>query len=155
MKPPSAAQGASLAGTSAPSIPDAASAGATAAAAAAPTAQPPGAANARPRGGNGAAAPPAELMGGPPAARIAEVTPATGSATGTWQSGVTVDALWSINQIRNAFMHVVNIGWVKIFNGSDGAFTALTTLASQARQTGRPINYRQEADGMVHEIYLW
>jgi hypothetical protein len=71
------------------------------------------------------------------------------------QSGVTVDALWSINQIRNAWMHVVNIGWVKIFNGSDGAFTALNTLASQARQTGRPVTYRQEADGMVHEIYLW
>jgi len=52
-------------------------------------------------------------------------------------------------------MHVVNIGWVKIFNGSHGAFTALNTLASQARQTGRPVTYRQESDGMVHEIYLW
>jgi len=152
MKPPSVAQETSLAGTSAPSIPDAASAGATAVAAAAPTAQPPGATT---TGGNGAAAPAAELRGGPPAAGAAEVTPATGSATGTWQSGVTVDALWSINQIRNAFMHVVNIGWVKIFNGSDGAFTALTALASQARQTGRTVTYRQEADGMVHEIYLW
>ena len=152
MKPPGAAQEASLAGTSAPSIPDAASAGATAVAAAAPTAQPPGATTTTVTDGDGAAA---QKAGGPPVARAAGVTPTTGSATGTWQSGVTVDALWSINQVRNAYMHVVNIGWVKIFNGSDGAFTALTTLASQARQTGRPVTYRQEADGMVHEIYLW
>jgi hypothetical protein len=52
-------------------------------------------------------------------------------------------------------MRVVNIGWKKIFNGGDASFIALTTLAAQARQTGRPINYREEADGMVHEIYLW
>ena len=74
--------------------------------------------------------------------------------TGTWRNGVTVDALWSINEVRNAWMRVVGIGWRRLFNGSDGAFTALTTLASQARQTGRPINFREEADGMAHEIYL-
>jgi len=95
-------------------------------------------------------------VGAPTTPSTAEVAPApTVSVTGTWQTGVTVDALWSINQVRNAFMRVVGVGWVKLYNGSDGAFTALTTLASQARQTGRPVNYRQEADGMAHEIYLW
>jgi hypothetical protein len=73
----------------------------------------------------------------------------------TWRSGVTVSALWSINEIRNAWMHVVGLGWRKLFNGRDGAFTALVTLASQARQTGRQIAFREEADGMVYEIYLW
>jgi hypothetical protein len=28
-------------------------------------------------------------------------------------------------------------------------------MASQARQTGRTVNFREEADGMVYEIYLW
>lgn len=90
------------------------------------------------------------------ASAMAEVAPApTVSATGTWQTGVVVDALWSINQVRNAWMRVVAVGWVRLYNGSDGSFTALTTLAGQARQTGRPVSYRQEADGMAHEIYLW
>jgi len=31
-----------------------------------------------------------------------------------------------------------------------GAFTALTTLASPARQTNRPVNLREEADGMIY-----
>jgi hypothetical protein len=52
-------------------------------------------------------------------------------------------------------MHVPSLGWRKLFNGKDGAFTALVTLASQARQTGRTINFREEGDGMVYEIYLW
>lgn len=78
-----------------------------------------------------------------------------GGIAGTWHSGVTVDALWSIDEVRNAWMRVVGVGWKKIYNGSEAAFTALSTLASQARQTGRSINYRDEPDGMVHEIYLW
>lgn len=77
------------------------------------------------------------------------------AVTGTWTTNVTVDALWAINQIRNAFFHTASGAWVKVFNGSDSAFTNLTTLASQAKQTGHPISYRLEADGMAHEIYLW
>jgi hypothetical protein len=80
---------------------------------------------------------------------------AVGAVTGTWRSGVTVTALWSINETRNAWMYVPSLGWRKLFNGKDGAFNALVTLASQARQTGRTVNLREEADGMVYEIYLW
>jgi hypothetical protein len=78
-----------------------------------------------------------------------------GGATGTWTSGVQVNALWAQFATRNAYMSIPNIGWVKIFNGTDAAFLALTTLASQAKQTQSQIVYRTEADGMVHEIYLW
>jgi hypothetical protein len=63
--------------------------------------------------------------------------------------------MWSIDETRNAFVHVVSLGWRKVFNGRDGAFQALVLLASQARQTGRPCNLREEADGMIYEIYLW
>jgi hypothetical protein len=80
---------------------------------------------------------------------------ALGTVTGTWSTGAVIDAMWSANEIRNAWMHVASVGWKKIFNGSDGAFMALTALASQARETGHTVNYRVEADGMVHEIYLW
>jgi hypothetical protein len=91
---------------------------------------------------------------GPPAG-VGAVADAVGAVTATWRSGVNVTALWSINQTRNAFMFVPGVGWRRIFNGRDGAFTALVTLASQARQTGRPIAFREEPDGMVYEIYLW
>jgi hypothetical protein len=77
------------------------------------------------------------------------------AVTGTWTTNVTVDALWAINETRNAFFHTAAGAWVKVFNGSDSAFTNLTTLASQAKQTAHPISYRVEADGMAHEIYLW
>jgi hypothetical protein len=100
-----------------------------------------------------AAGPEARPTLGPPAGVGA--AGAVGAVTATWRTGVNVTALWSINQPRNAFMFVPNVGWKKLFNGRDGAFTALVTLASQARQTGRPISFREEPDGLVYEIYLW
>ena len=77
------------------------------------------------------------------------------AVTATWHGNVKIDALWSIDETRNAWVRVVGLGWRKIYNGRDGAFQALTTLASQARQTNRPVNLREEADGMIYEIYLW
>jgi hypothetical protein len=77
------------------------------------------------------------------------------AVTATWRSAQYVDAMWSIDQVRNAWMLVRGLGWRKIYNGRDGAFDALTALASQARQTGHQISFREEADGMVYEIYLW
>ena len=82
------------------------------------------------------------------------VREAGGVTAATWRTG-QVTALWSIDETRNAWMLVSGVGWRKLFNGRDGAFTALVVLASQARQTGRTINFREEADGMVYEIYLW
>lgn len=79
---------------------------------------------------------------------------AAAAITGTWRQNVQVTAMWSINEPRNAWIHVANIGWKKLFNGRDGAFTAMVTLAAQAKQTGKPVSYREENDGMIYEIYL-
>lgn len=102
--------------------------------------------------------------------RVAEATPLTGptvlppavaaeaageAVTATWRNNVKIDALWSIDETRNAWVRVVGLGWRRIYNGRDGAFQALTALAAQARQTNRPVNLREEADGMIYEIYLW
>lgn len=91
----------------------------------------------------------------PPGLAAAAAEADAGAVTGTWRSGMTVSAMWSINETRNAWMHVAGLGWRKLYNGRDGAFMALTALAGQARQTGRQIAFREEADGMVYEIYLW
>ena len=130
LMPPGTGDGGDGSGISMPTIADAAAAGAVEAAPASPMAQPSGQAV-------GAAGLGADAV------------------TGVWHTGVSVDALWASNQPRNAFMRVVGVGWKKIYSATDAAFTALTTLASQARQTGRTVSYREEADGMVHEIYLW
>jgi hypothetical protein len=84
-----------------------------------------------------------------------ELAAAGEAAAATWHTNKRIDALWSIDQPRNAFIHVVDLGWRKIYNGRDGAFQALTSLASQARQTNRLVHLREEADGMIYEIYLW
>lgn len=91
----------------------------------------------------------------PPGTAAAESVASIMGVTGTWTSGVMVDATWSINETRNAWFHVTGGAWKKIFNGTDGAFTALVSLATQAKQTGHQMAIREEADGMVHEIYLW
>jgi hypothetical protein len=52
-------------------------------------------------------------------------------------------------------MGIAGVGWVKLSYGSDSGIAALTVLASHAKALQSPINYRQESDGMVHEIYAW
>lgn len=75
--------------------------------------------------------------------------------TGTWTTNVTIDAMWCINETRNSWLHVTGGAWKKLYNARDGSYQALLTLAAQARQTGRTVSMREEADGMVYEIYLW
>lgn len=72
-----------------------------------------------------------------------------------WQSDKRVNALWSINQTRNTWMGVTGLGWKRLFNGNDSSLTALAMLAAHARQTNCRIDYRDETDGMVREIYVW
>jgi hypothetical protein len=86
-------------------------------------------------------------------------TPATlAAATGAiaaWNNDKRVSALWSINQNRNSWVYVSGVGWKKLANNSDSAVVALTILAAHAKQTQTTFTYRDEADGMIHETYLW
>ena len=91
----------------------------------------------------------------PPATAATSGDASAGGVTATWRNNVHITALWSIEETRNAFVHVAGVGWRKIYNGRDGSFQALVTLASQARQTNRPVHLREEADGMIYAIYLW
>lgn len=104
-------------------------AGAAAAATAAPTAEPPTAAE----GGAGAAA----------------------IGASVWVNNKKINALWSINENRNVWVGVAGVGWVKLANNSDSAIVAFTMLGANARHTQGVVNYRQEADNMIHEMYVW
>jgi hypothetical protein len=73
-----------------------------------------------------------------------------------WQNNKRITGLWSINQNRNSWVGVSSgIGWKKLANNSDSAIVALTMLSSHAREKGSVVNYREESDGMIHEMYVW
>jgi len=73
----------------------------------------------------------------------------------TWLGDKRVSSLWSINQTRNSWVGIAGVGWLKLSNASDSAIVAMTMLASHARQMQTRFDYRQEADGMIHETYVW
>jgi len=76
-------------------------------------------------------------------------------SVGAWQGNKKITALWSINQNRNSWVAVDGVGWKKLANNSDSAVVALTILGANAKLTQHAVNYRDEADGMIHEMYVW
>jgi hypothetical protein len=120
---------------------------------AAQTAQPTRPTGAPPKG-NAAGAAAGQAARPRPGGPMAAGADAAATAT-VWQSGQQINELWSINQDRNAWMGVQNVGWKKLSTASESGTVALNVLASHARQTGSSVDYREEADGMVHELYVW
>jgi hypothetical protein len=96
-----------------------------------------------------AAAPTAE----PPTAAEGGAAAAIGASV--WVNNKKINALWTINQNRNSWVGVAGVGWLRLANNSDSAIVALTMLGANARQTQGVVNYRQEADNMIHEMYVW
>jgi hypothetical protein len=85
----------------------------------------------------------------------AEAGVAAEVAIAAWNSNMQITALWSINQDKNSWVGVSGIGWKKLANNSSSAIVALTMLSAHAREKGSIVNYRDEADGMIHEMYVW
>ncbi len=79
---------------------------------------------------------------------------ATGGVT-AWQNSQQISGLWTINQDRNAWVSVTVVGWKRLSTASASGVVALNMLGAHARQTNAPVNYRDEADGMIHEMYIW
>lgn len=91
----------------------------------------------------------------PPAALGGAVGIGAGVGASVWVSGKQVNALWAINENRNSWIGVTGVGWVKLANNSDSAIVALTMLGANAKLTQGTVNYRQEADNMIYEMYVW
>ena len=89
------------------------------------------------------------------------LTPSSGIGSGagggqtTWLGDKRVSALWGINQNRNSWVYITGIGWKKLANNSDSAVVALTALAAHAKLKQTNYTYREEADGMINETYVW
>jgi hypothetical protein len=77
------------------------------------------------------------------------------AAGAVWLRQQRVTALWSNVEERNSWVAIHEIGWKKLADSSPSANHVLTLLASQALQSNRLIDYREDGDGMIHEIYVW
>src|SRR4051812_21263021 len=51
-------------------------------------------------------------------------------AIAVWNDNQTVGGLWCINQDKNSWIWVNNVGWKKLSTASDSGVVALTLLAS-------------------------
>jgi hypothetical protein len=100
--------------------------------------------------GAAAAAIEAEPTLQPPTAAVT-----TGDGVGLWVTNKQIDALYSTYAARFSWMHVAGSVWRRFSPTSDSGVAALAMLAAHARDRGRPVNYREEADQLVHEIYVW
>ncbi len=70
-------------------------------------------------------------------------------------AGVTANQFHFSDDLLLKGAIVAGVGWAKLANNSDSAIVAFTTLGANARQTQGFVSYRQEADNMVHEMYVW
>ncbi len=93
------------------------------------------------------------------AARPLATPPAPGAAltgvTGTWVSDKRIQSLWCHSGARNAYAYVNGVGWKRLVSPSDGGTQSLVALARLARDANARVDYRQEADGTIHELYVW
>lgn len=85
----------------------------------------------------------------------AEIEAAESEGIAAWYSGKKIVALWSNDDNRNSYISVPGLGWKKLSSANDSSVVSMTMLAAHAEQTNANVNIRIEADGMVHEIYVW
>lgn len=76
-----------------------------------------------------------------------------GFATGIWQNDKRITGLWTINQDRNAWVHVAGIGWKKIAADNDVIFYNLLAQLVAAKAGSRPVNF-YELGGVILQVYV-
>jgi len=76
-------------------------------------------------------------------------------AAAAWYTGKKIAALWCNQANRNSYISVPGLGWIKLAPTNDSSVVSMTMMASHAEQTNSTVNIRVEADGMVHQIYVW
>ena len=84
----------------------------------------------------------------PPVAQAAAVT-------AVWVNTKKVNALWSINQNHNVWAGFEDVGWRKFAANFDSTAMAFAIISASAKDTQTVTNRREEADKMVHELYVW
>lgn len=71
------------------------------------------------------------------------------------QNDKRIASLWSISENRNSWVNIAGVGWKRLSTSSDSAVVALTIVATAGKQTQTRVDYREEADNLIHELYVW
>ena len=50
---------------------------------------------------------------------------------------------------------IAGVGWKRLATSTDSSALALTVLASLGKLTQARVDYREESDGFIHELYVW
>jgi hypothetical protein len=85
----------------------------------------------------------------------ADVLPEAIEAAGVWQTNKRITAIWGTNEPRNSWVLIAGLGWKRLAAGTDSSALALTVLASNGKLTNSRVDYREESDGFIHELYVW
>jgi len=93
--------------------------------------------------------------GGRPSEPSSAVLPEVVEAAGVWQNDKRAIALWGTNEARNSWVLIAGVGWKKLAATTDTAALALTVLAAHGKLTHARVDYREESDGCIHELYVW
>jgi hypothetical protein len=83
-----------------------------------------------------------------------EVEAAGDSAGATWHNNKKVTGLWSINQNRNVYAAISDLGWKKLADNNDTCVVALNILAANAKLGNRNVTVREDG-GKIVEMYVW
>ena len=62
-----------------------------------------------------------------------------------WENNQRIIGLWTINEHRNAWVHVKDMGWRKISPDNDPIFFIMLAQLIAAKGGNRPVNFRQES----------
>jgi hypothetical protein len=77
------------------------------------------------------------------------------AAASAWRTGKRFRALWAKAEDRNAWVAVSGGGWKHLSDASESGSVVLTAAAAHAFQTRATVNFRENDDGKIHEIYVW
>ena len=72
-----------------------------------------------------------------------------------WQRDKRITALWSSTGSHAPYVFVTGLGWKKLAAHSASAALALTTLAAQGQLARSRVDYREDAEGNIAEMYVW
>jgi len=77
-----------------------------------------------------------------------------GFGAGVWHNNKKVSGIWTKAETRNSWLALTDLGWKKIYSGSDSAVVAMEMLGAQALEKQSPVNVLIENDQII-EIYVW
>jgi hypothetical protein len=71
-----------------------------------------------------------------------------------WERNTRIVGLWTINQNRNAWVYVQNLGWRKINSDNDNIFFDMLAQLTAAKTSKRRVDFYQEK-GVIKQIYVF